>query len=89
MLKTSEGKQVGFILVDVVSTRSLSLTIPKGLGHALVAGTTSGTIVNPKTTRTIAEASGLTWTEGRSETWPLLVYKHLSFCDCLEPHVVP
>eukprot|EP00913_Durusdinium_trenchii_P024286 g22800.t1 len=39
----------------------------KGLGHALVAGTTSGTIVNPKTTRGIAEAS-MTWTEGRSDS---------------------
>ncbi|CAE7774243.1 unnamed protein product [Symbiodinium necroappetens] len=38
----------------------------KGLGHALLAGTTSGTIVNPETTRGIAEASGMTWTEGRS-----------------------
>ena len=37
-----------------------------GLGHAILAGTTSATIVNPTTTRAVAEASGMTWTEGRS-----------------------
>ena len=40
----------------------------KGLGHALLAGTTNSTIVNPQTTKGVAEASGMTWTEGRSSS---------------------
>ena len=39
----------------------------KGLGHALVAGTTSQTIVNSMTTRGIAEASGMTYTQTDSD----------------------
>ena len=54
---------------DIVSHVLVDSAEPeKGLGHALMAGTTTATIVNPKTTKGVAEASGMTWTEGRSSS---------------------
>eukprot|EP00930_Biecheleria_cincta_P035475 TRINITY_DN24396_c0_g2_i1.p1 TRINITY_DN24396_c0_g2~~TRINITY_DN24396_c0_g2_i1.p1 ORF type:complete len:4398 (+),score=706.18 TRINITY_DN24396_c0_g2_i1:1156-13194(+) len=39
----------------------------KGLGHALMAGTTDRTIINPSTAKGQAQAAGMTWTAGRTE----------------------